>query len=97
MAGLDDEPLDKHELDTRTNDVLDNGSVHFTDHVRDDKFPFEDLDELDCRNVLRNGWLDFPEYDEGSWTYRIRTSAIVVVVTFQSERDLVVITAWRDP
>lgn len=96
MADLDDEPLNEHDLDALTNGILDNGSVHFTDHVRDDKFPAEDLDELDCRNVLRNGWLDFSEYDEGSWTYRIRTSAIVVVGTLLSDTDFLVITAWRD-
>jgi hypothetical protein len=96
MARLNDEPLGEHDLDALTNDILDNGSVHFTDHVREDKFPAEDLDELDCRNVLRNGWLDFSEYDEGSWTYRIRTSAIVAVVMLLSKTDILVITAWRD-
>ena len=96
MVDLNDEPLDEHDLDALTNDILDDGSVHFTSHVRQDKFPAEDLDELDCRNALRNGWLDFSEYDEGSWTYRIRTATVVIVVTLLSETDLLVITAWRD-
>ena len=97
MADLSDEPLNEHELDVLTNEVLIGGSVHFTDHVRMDKFPAEGIDELDCFNVLRNGWLDFPEEDSGSWTYRIRTQAIVVVITLLSETELLVITAWRDP
>lgn len=96
MAELTDEPLDEHDLRALVKGILSEGSVHFSGHVTEDKFPAEELDQLDCFNVLRNGWLAFPEHDEGSWTYRIRTQAIVIVITFLSTTDLLVITAWRD-
>jgi len=46
----------------------------------------DDLTTVDCENVLRGGFVRPGEYE---------TSRITVVVAFRSERELVVVTAWR--
>lgn len=53
------------------------------------------MDAIDVDNVLRGGAVDPGEYENGSWRYRVRTERIVVVITFRSEIELVIVTAWR--
>jgi hypothetical protein len=57
----------------------------------------DDLTIVDARNVLRAGrLLDEPEFEKGTWRYKVRTERIVVVVAFMSESKLKIITAWRE-
>jgi hypothetical protein len=49
----------------------------------------------DVLNVVRGGIVDEPEFENGSWRYRVRTNKIVVVVCFRSETELHVVTCWR--
>ncbi len=55
----------------------------------------DDLTTVDCINVLRGGVVEPPEFERGSWRYRVRTARICVVVVFRSETALAVVTAWR--
>ena len=55
----------------------------------------DDLSIVDCVNVLRAGVVEPAEYENGSWRYRVRTQRIYVVVAFRSEKQLVIVTAWR--
>lgn len=55
----------------------------------------DDMTTADCMNVLRGGIVEQPEWERGSWRYRVRTNRMCVVVAFRSERHLVVVTAWR--
>ena len=54
------------------------------------------LTMVDCTNVLRGGWSEPGEWENGSWRYRVRTSRICVVIAFRSETKLAIVTAWRD-
>jgi len=36
------------------------------------------------------------EYENGSWRYRVYTPRICVVVRFESEDILQIVTAWRE-
>ena len=54
------------------------------------------LETTDIENVLRGGWSEPGEWENGAWRYRIRTARIVVVVEFVDETELVVVTAWRE-
>lgn len=50
---------------------------------------------IDCENVLRCGHVEEPELENGSWRHRVKTSKIIVVVTFLSEETVMIVTAWR--
>ena len=66
------------------------------------------LTDLDAVNVLRAGVVREAEWENGSWRYRVETSRIVFVATFDPEpeampadsedlrdMELVVVTGWR--
>lgn len=54
------------------------------------------LTMVDCTNVLRGGWSEPGEWENGSWRYRIRTARICVVIAFRSDTKLAIVTAWRE-
>jgi hypothetical protein len=49
----------------------------------------------DVVNVLRAGVVEPSEFERGSWRHRAKTNRICVVVVLVSEREAVVVTAWR--
>lgn len=55
----------------------------------------DDLTMVDVENVLKGGAVDSPEWENGEWRYRVRTSKIEVIVAFNSETEIAVVTAWR--
>jgi len=55
----------------------------------------DDLTIVDCINVLRGGFVDPAEWENGAWRYRVHTARICVVIEFESETELVLVTAWR--
>jgi hypothetical protein len=46
-------------------------------------------------NVLRAGVVEPSEFERGSWRHRVKTNTMCVVVVLVSEREAVVVTAWR--
>jgi hypothetical protein len=54
-----------------------------------------EITRVDVVNVLRGGVVEPGEHDKGSWRYRVHTIRIWVVVAFNSESELVIVTAWR--
>jgi hypothetical protein len=55
----------------------------------------DDLTTVDATNVLRGGWSDPAEWENGEWRYRIHTGTMCVVVSFPAEDRVRVVTAWR--
>ena len=66
------------------------------------------LTDLDAVNVLRGGVVREPEWENGSWRYRVDTQRMAFVISFDPEPDrvptddkelgeveLVVVTGWR--
>lgn len=62
------------------------------------------LTDVDLVNVLRGGTVEPPEWENGEWRYRVRTSRMTVVVAFDpdpeeaesgDEIELCIVTAWR--
>ncbi len=90
-----DEPLDPSEAKKRIRKILDVGTVAPSGHALDEMAK-DDLTMVDCINVLRGGWVERGEWEHGSWRYRVRTARICVVVAFQSESRLAIVTAWRE-
>jgi len=76
-------------------EILGSGTVDFSGHALKEMGD-DDLTTVDCTNVLRGGWLEYSEFDRGSWRYRMRTVRICVVIAFRSETRLIVVTAWRE-
>ncbi|MEW5981594.1 MAG: DUF4258 domain-containing protein [Acidobacteriota bacterium] len=99
MTGVVDHPCDGPLQPQRARDLvraaIRSGVVAFSDHALDE-MAADNLETPDCVNVLRAGVVDQPEFERGSWRYRVWTQAITVVVAFRSTDEVVVVTAWRN-
>lgn len=78
-------------------EVISTGEYTFSRHAREQLIT-RGLDDQDVVNVLRAGWAENGEFENGSWRYKVRTSRIVVVVTFLDDdpAEVLIVTAWRD-
>jgi hypothetical protein len=74
--------------------ILAEGQVSWSDHAKAE-IAKDKLHIPDCANVLRAGVVEEPEYERGTWRYRVRTQRICVVVAFRAENELAIVTAWR--
>ena len=88
------EPLDPDRARRLIGAILEKGSVFFSSHS-EEALADDDLSTVDAVNVLRGGKVESPEFERGTWRYRVQTQRIVVVVVFRSETEFVVVTAWR--
>lgn len=88
------EPLDAVRVRTLVQDIIVNGIVAYTKHIREraveKSFTLEDV-----LNTLRGGVCIDAIIENGTWRYQVGTPTMVVVVAFRSESELVTITAWR--
>ena len=76
-------------------EILRGGVVTFVDPHALNALADDGLDSGDALNVLRGGIVDEAECENGAWRSRVRTARICVVVEFESEAELIVVTAWR--
>ena len=53
------------------------------------------MTDQDTVNTLRAGQPEPSDFENGSWRHRVKTNRFCVVVTLLSEREAVVVTAWR--
>ncbi len=88
------EPLDPPFAKALIRKIETDGEVVFSRHVEKQMIA-RDISIPDVLNVLRAGSVDPAELQNGSWRYPVRTARFQVVVAFRSERELVVVTAWR--
>ncbi len=89
------EPLDPAEAKKRIRSILDTGVVAPSSHALEE-MEKDGLTMVDCANVLRAGWVEPAEWENGSWRYRVRTTRMCVVIAFRSESKLAIVTAWRE-
>jgi hypothetical protein len=91
---MDRDPLSAPEARKLIRAILDSGTVvptrHFKEECRKDN-----LTIVDAENILRCGIVREPECENGSWRYQVETPAIRVVVVFDNETTLILITAMR--
>lgn len=69
----------------------------FSRHSREELLK-DGLTTVDAINVLKSPdakILDDAELKNGSYRYRVETKNICIVVVFESEEKLIVVTAWR--
>jgi hypothetical protein len=50
---------------------------------------------VDAINCLRAGIVEPAEWENGHWRYRVRTTKLLVVIQFEDEEELLVVTAWK--
>ena len=89
-----DEPLREADARVAIRAIIEDGEVEFWAHAQAEMAK-DKLSQADCLNVLRGGWPDPAEFENGHWRYRVHTQKICVVVQFESEEHLAVVTAWR--
>lgn len=91
-----DEPLKPPEAKALIREILVTGEVTYSKPHAEERLVKWRLTTLDCVNVLRAGVVAEGEYENGSWRYRVYTPRICVVVRFESEDILQIVTAWRE-
>ena len=89
-----DEPLAPEAVKRLIREILKSGRFAYSKHAKDAMLD-DDLTTVDCENVLRGGVVRPGEREHGTWRYRVETNKITVVITFRSQRELVVVTTWR--
>lgn len=94
MDDLFEEPLGPAEAKGLIRAILKAGLFSYSRHAKEEMLR-DAMTTLDCENILRAGVVRPPEYDRGTWRYRVETARMAVVVAFRSETEMVVITAWR--
>lgn len=75
-------------------EILASGVLTYSDHSKREMAK-DKLTTQDVVNVLRAGLVEPSEFERGSWRHRVKTNRICVVVVLVSEREAVVVTAWR--
>lgn len=90
-----EEPLKPDDARSLIRKIIESGVVAPSGHALEE-MANDTLDMVDCTNVLRGGVVDPPEFERGTWRYRVRTMRICVVVAFRSDSKLVIVTAWRE-
>lgn len=78
----------------RIRSIQDGGWVVFSRHA-EDEMRKDELSLRDVENVFRGGVVREPEWENGSWRYHVETAKIRVVIAFNDESTLIVVTAMR--
>jgi len=89
------EPLPADEAKRLIVRAIDSDRVDFRQTHARDEMADDDLSIRDVLRVLRGGVVEPGELHRNTWRYRVRTSWAYVVVTFRTEDNVVVVTAWR--
>ena len=95
MADGLNEPLRPDAAKQLIRKILQAGRFTYSKHAKEEMLE-DDLTTVDCENILRAGVVRPPDFEKGSWRYRVETSRMAVVITFRSVKELVVVTAWRE-
>jgi hypothetical protein len=88
------EPLKPDDAKQAIRRILSAGLFTYSRHAMEEMLD-DELTTVDCENILRRGVVRPPDFEKGSWRYRVETSRMAVVITFRSSKELVVVTAWR--
>lgn len=90
------EPLNPPQAKALIRDILENGLVTYAQPHAVDRMRTRQISTLDCENVLYGGVVRGGEFENGSWRYQVHTPKMCVVIRFQEENVLQIVTAWRN-
>lgn len=89
------EPLRPPVVKNLVLQIISSGIVTYSQPHAEEQMKKRRISVVDCINVLRGGVANEGEYENGSWRYQIHTPKMCVVIRFESETFLEVVTAWR--
>ncbi len=89
-----DQPITAAEARKLAKEIIENGNVMFVFHA-EERMAEHNLSAVDVVNVLRGGAYTEAEWENGAWRHHAFTQRIEVVIEFENESELTVITAWR--
>jgi len=90
-----DEPLKRTEAKKLILSILKDGSISYAQPHAMERLRKRHISTVDCLNVLRGGTAEEAEHEKGQWRYRVHVGKMTVVVRFEDETELMIITAWR--
>ena len=90
------EPLRPPEAKKLIRQIISTGIVTYSQPHAEEQMRKRRISTVDCVNVLRGGAVKEGEYENGGWRYRVFTPKMCVVIRFESESLLEIITAWRE-
>ena len=88
------QPLTAIEARKLAREILVSGTVVISTHARKE-MDNDKLTAVDITNVLRGGSYNEAEWENGGWRHQVSTQRIVVVIEFDSETEVIIVTAWR--
>jgi len=88
------EPLKPDQAKMLIRDILLARDITFSRHAIEE-MKADNLTLLDCQNVLRAGVVRPPDFENGTWRYRVETNRMAVVIAFRSRAEFIIVTAWR--
>jgi hypothetical protein len=76
-------------------EIIEKGTVIYSKPHALERMRERGITMVDCINILRAGKMSEPEFENGSWRYRIETNTMAAVIRLLSETELLVITVIR--
>lgn len=92
---VENEPLKPSEAKKLIRHIKHNGLILFSDPHARERLQKHKMSTVDCMNILRGGGVDNPEFENGEWRYQVHTGKMAVIVRFENENELMIVTAWR--
>jgi len=89
------EPLRPLQAKALICEILSGGEVTYSKPHALERLQKWNVSTVDCVNVLRGGVVAEAEFENGSWRYKVYTQRIAVIIRFESEDVLQIVTAWR--
>lgn len=89
------EPLKPSEAKKLIRSILKDGSVSYSHPHAMDRLEKHGMSMMDCTNILRGGQVEEAEHENGEWRYQVHTGKMKVIVRFEDETELMIVTAWR--
>lgn len=90
------EPLSPNDAQRLIRTILRTGTVYYSDPHAYDRMRKHGIEAAEVVAVLRGGYVADVEPQGASWRYCVQSQArVVVIVEFESETELTVVTTWR--
>lgn len=89
------EPLRSTDAKKLIRSILKDGFVSYSQPHAMERLAKHGMSTADCTNILRGGTVEEAERENGEWRYRVHTGKMTVIVRFEDETELMIVTAWR--
>jgi hypothetical protein len=87
------QPLAAAEARKLARVILTEGTVIFTSHCKKE-LAKDGKTTVDATNVIRGGAYLEAEWENGAWRHRAQTQRMAVVLEFETEAELIVVTSF---